>query len=520
MPLPLQPLRNNAQRARVAREKSIPAPVGGWNARDPLADMDERDAVILDNWWPEPSDVRVRLGSDDHVTGITGTVESLMSYASVSANTLFGAAGTAIYNVNSAGAVGAAVVSGMTNARWQHANYRTDAGVSYLICVNGADKPQYWNGSAWIAVDGASTPAITGPTTTNLIGVNVFKSFVWFVEKSTMKAWYLPTGAVGGAATAVNLGNLFPRGGYLMAMGTWTIDAGAGADDFAVFVTSEGEVAVYQGTDPSAAATWALKGVYYVGRPIGRRCFVKLGGDLALLTENGLIPLSKALISGGTTTAGALTDKIQDAVRDAVRVYGSVYGWQPIVHPSASMLLLNVPLSSSMSHQYAMNAITGAWARFKGWNAACWEVHNGELYYGTSTKVVKAWTTDYNDNGANIETEVKQAFSYLGARGRDKILHMARPVFSSTGSPSVLIGADVDFGDVQPTGSLSFAPTTQSTWNGTTWGGGTWSGGYTTLRQWQSVPAFGTAIALRMRSATRSIDTRWVSTDYRFEVGD
>ena len=31
-----------------SRSVSVPAPVGGWNARDALADMPETDAVILD----------------------------------------------------------------------------------------------------------------------------------------------------------------------------------------------------------------------------------------------------------------------------------------------------------------------------------------------------------------------------------------------------------------------------------------------------------------------------------------
>jgi hypothetical protein len=43
--------------------KNIPAPVGGWNARDPIADMPARDAVFLDNFFPRASDVMLRPGS-------------------------------------------------------------------------------------------------------------------------------------------------------------------------------------------------------------------------------------------------------------------------------------------------------------------------------------------------------------------------------------------------------------------------------------------------------------------------
>jgi hypothetical protein len=57
-----------------------------------------------------------------------------------------------------------------------------------------------------------------------------------------------------------------------------------------VFVTDQGEVMVYRGTDPSSASTWALIGIWIVGAPIGNRCLMKYGGDLLVLTLDGLDP--------------------------------------------------------------------------------------------------------------------------------------------------------------------------------------------------------------------------------------
>lgn len=89
-----KPAFQKAARGRqVASEYSLPAPVGGWNARDSVADMDEKDAVKMVNWFPETTDVRVRKGSADHVTGIGAQVESLMPYNSPDGTkTLFAAA--------------------------------------------------------------------------------------------------------------------------------------------------------------------------------------------------------------------------------------------------------------------------------------------------------------------------------------------------------------------------------------------------------------------------------------------
>ena len=45
---------------RNAVTASIPAPLGGWNARDSLANMDPMDAVQMDNFFPTPNDVALR----------------------------------------------------------------------------------------------------------------------------------------------------------------------------------------------------------------------------------------------------------------------------------------------------------------------------------------------------------------------------------------------------------------------------------------------------------------------------
>jgi hypothetical protein len=73
---------------------------------------------------------------------------------------------------------------GLTNARWQSANMGRLGG-QFFYAVNGVDKPRYYDNAAWVAVDGASTPAITGVTTTKLVHVNVYKNRrLWFVPKS------------------------------------------------------------------------------------------------------------------------------------------------------------------------------------------------------------------------------------------------------------------------------------------------------------------------------------------------
>jgi hypothetical protein len=512
-------INRNPRRQQTARTMSLPAPVGGWNARDPQALMKEDEAVLLDNFFPLESSVVMRKGSANHATGMTGTIETLATWeGQTGTNKLFAAVGTNIYDASSAGAVGAAVVASMTNGRWQCVNLSV-GGSSYLYMVNGADSPRLYDGTTWTAITGASSPAITGVTTTSLIHVNLFKRRLYFVETSSCSVWYLPVDSVGGAATELDFGPLMKRGGYMMAMGSWTVDAGEGVDDYAVFITSEGEAIVFKGSDPSSAADWALVGVYEVGRPIGRRCMVKFAGDILLITYDGLVPLSKALTTSRTSRI-ALTDKISEAMNDAAVTYGSVYGWQTIVYPEASMVLLNIPLSTTISQQFVMNSNTGAWCSFSGWNAACFATLRGVLYFGTANKVMKAWSGTA-DISANVNASGLQAFHYFGNRTQLKHWTEVRPILARDNNAGVLLGLNTDFDTTTPSGVPSFTATTSSVWDTTLWDGGTWGGDLSIEKGWQtpSISGTGYCAGLYLKASSNVAELRWIATDYVWVPG-
>ena len=105
-------------RTQSSRTISIPAPIGGWNARDSLGSMAIEDAVTLTNWWPGTNSVVLRYGYTKFATGITGQVESVISYSGVTANKLFAAATTNIYNITAGGVIGAPDLTSLSNARW------------------------------------------------------------------------------------------------------------------------------------------------------------------------------------------------------------------------------------------------------------------------------------------------------------------------------------------------------------------------------------------------------------------
>jgi hypothetical protein len=141
-----------------------------------------------------------------------------------------------------------------------------------------------------------SNPTITGVDDTTFSNITIFKNQVWFTQNDTLKGWYLPTLSIQGAANYIDMSSVAQLGGYLVAVGTWTIDAGYGVDDNLVFITSNGEIIVYAGTDPSDVTKWGLIGVWRTGKPVGKRCLIKYGGDIVALTYNGVSACCKSTV--------------------------------------------------------------------------------------------------------------------------------------------------------------------------------------------------------------------------------
>lgn len=513
------------KRPPVAQTLTLPAPVGGLNARDALALMPPTDAVTLNNWFPGTTSVDLRRGYVNWSTGYPASVESLMTYNGPTMSKLFAAAGTAIYDATATGAVGAPVVTGAANARWQHVNMGTPGG-QFLYCVNGVDYPQLYNGTTWAQVTGISAIAITGIDPRNLIHVNLYANRLFFVEKNTAKVWYLPVNSVGGAALSLDLAPLLSLGGYLMAMATWTIDNAAGVNEYAVFISSEGEVVMYSGTDPAVAANWVKNGRYRIGRPVGRRCFVRMSSDVILLTSDGFIPLSKALLTD-RAQQDAISDKITDLVAADLERYSANFGWEACYSPSGNKLFVNVPqIAGSMQYQYVMNTITGAWCRFTGWKANCFEMLGDALFFGgnlataqpNSAYVAKA-DFGYSDNGANIPGELKTSFQYFSAPGRQKQVTMAKPIFRTGGNITVTLAMDMDFADNYPMATPTYSGTGGTLWNTSPWNTFPWSQSETIKREWQGVVGVGDAGALHMRVASKDTPLSLQSVQYLFKLG-
>jgi len=495
------PLRSSSRSAQTASGASIPAPVGGWDAVSALEDMPPDRAPSLDNWFPSTADVRVRRGNASFATGMgTGPVESLLVYNGITttASKLFGAANNIIYDITSGGA-GSSSVTSLTNNQWQYVNFAT-AGGNFLVMANGADSVRNFDGTSW------TTPSITSLTSSTFVNVNVHKNRLWFIIKDSTDAAYLPVNSIAGAAVKFPLGSLCSKGGFLVAMATWTRDGGLGPDDYAVFITSLGQVIVYQGTDPSSSSTWALVGSYDVGAPIGYRCFTKVAGDVALINIDGVLPLSKAIMTDrGAVQQVAITANINNAMNEAARSYKSNFGWELCPYPRGIMALLNVPITASSSQQqYVMNTLTGAWCRFTGMNANCWAVFKDNLYFGGNAGVVYHADTGGTDNGSPIEAIGQTAYNYFKSRGQLKNWTMLQPLLTTDSDGRPALGISTDFKDNAVLGTPITSSIPSAVYDTALYDTDVYAIEDRTVADWTTISGIGQCASIHFRSSTNT----------------
>lgn len=504
---------------------SIPAPIKGWNVRDPLPQMEVAYAPILDNVFCLPSELQVRKGWTQYAT-FTGICKTLLQYNSLTGDSeLFAAVDDSgactIYDISGGGA-GTSKVTGLTSALFKQTHCSTSGG-EFSYYVNGVDNALLYDGSTWRSITSVSTPyAITGPSNTQFSDVVTHKRRLWFVESNSLNCWYLPTDQIAGTAVKYDFAPIFTRGGYIKKVDTWSLDAGSGLDDYFIVFTSQGEVAVFSGVDPASASTWSLTGVFYIGSPTNTGHTCKYGGDLLIVNKDGVAQMSKSLMSSRVNTQLQMTDKIQPQLASDTTAYASNTGWDLLLYPPQNMLLVNIPtntIDSMGSYQYVMNTISGAWSRWTGIPAHCWQFHEELLYFGGNGFVGKAWDSQ-SDNSTEIVADILPAYQNYGAQSRLKRWSLARVVLGTDGAANYGTRMEVDFNLNPNTINFPFVVSAPSAIYGTSVYGSSFYGGSISVRnEWKSTSGLGYWGSLHIKIKTSAADVRVYSVDIVTESG-
>ncbi len=485
-------------------------------------DMDVGYASVMDNYIPQDTKVVLRNGYTKYVD-FSAPVETLASYQYGAHKRFFAASDKKIWDITTADGKQAILSSGINNNRFRFAQYK-----NYMFFVNGVDTPKafYVDGEG---VDHIGTWGFsgTGLSAGNIVNVSVSKQRLWFVQKDSLTVWYPEVaGNVSGTLHSFDLAQVCRYGGYLVAVADWTQDGGQGIDDLTVFITSEGEVLVYSGSDIESVDDWTLRGSYKISRPIGYECCMQYQGDVVIIAEDGYIPLSKALpLNQANTAQVAFSDCIRGLVIDRTQKYASHIGWQGVIYSRGGYALFNVPVANAYE-QHVINVSTGAWCRFTDIRSHCWCVFDRRLYFG-SDKAVYLFDEGFTDDGAPICGIVEQAYSNLGTE-RLKKVQMLNPRTKSSAPYNLAIYTNMDMEERQVDYVENIGTSGIYKWGVVKWSaignpsGARWSNsGRTTLHsQWIANSATGYKAGIVFKTKTRGNQVEWYETGVCYEMGD
>ena len=527
---------------RVSQVARLSAPTMGIDGRVGLGQNSPEHCIYTYNLLCGEYGMKIRKGWREFVNTVgTGTgVKTLIPYtgalAAASDDKLFAVTNEGIWDVTTDGDTSPTKVLtfGTTSTgagEGVFTGYITDADAHLIFYADPVNGLFTYDGAAntW-----AQTTGITGITAANVTFVMVHKLRIWLIESgSSSNAWYLPVGAIAGAATKFHFGAQFKHGGALAGLYNWTLDGGAGVDDLLVAISDAGDVIPYSGSDPSLSS-WVIQGVYFIGAVIGgNRCATETGGELYVISTYGLTNLSD-LVNGIKTyeaSSNSLGSKMSYLLRADIALYRYNKGWSVRFLPSDGVLVVMTPVTiDGVYKQYAYDLATksfGLWRDVPMTTNISWA---DNIYVGTADNRVLVMDSEVDNiaivppatggNGVAIQFSTLLTFSDFGEGGMYKRLDMIRPDFISRFNVEYETTFNLDY--QLTTSAAVFATTTvdQDAWDTGLWETAVWASSVASnVSSIGGTAGYGRTAAVALKGAARSstwflsVDVMWTPAD-------
>jgi hypothetical protein len=501
------------QQASADHVKSFRAPVRGLVLNENLAGSKPQGAIVLENWTPISRGARMRKGSHLHATVGTHPVESMLSYYAGATKKHFAVSNGSIFDVTSVAdpeVAPAADVSGLSGSYFSYVNFTTSGG-PYMPAVNGVDSLRLYDGSSWATITGVSTPAITGVTTSTLSHVWVYRNRLFFVQKNTQTAWYLPVDSIGGLARSISLSGIFQKGGHLLFGATWSLDSGDGIDDKCVFVSDLGEIVVFEGSNPQSSdpADWNLVGRYDGDPPMGARATMSAGGDLLIANTRGLVAVSASIAKDPGAISLAAVSRDIEPLWTEVSIDRDSLPWEIVKWPDRQIAIVSTPVTSDGQQPqcFVINLETGAWALYTGWSTRSLILHDKIAYFGTNDGTIMEAEIGGDDNGMPYYCNVAGSWDHCGSEGVWKEFVSARAVFRASRPFNPKISVSTDYDQSFGTAPDAASGVDSSLWDEGLWDVALWDSGGAELAvnmQWTSLQASGSVVAWQIQITSGS----------------
>jgi hypothetical protein len=450
------------QYAQNLRTTTFPAPTRGIIQSENEAFMQPGGSVVQDNWVTTMRGVKLRGGFIRWcVLPETTPVISTFEYVFGANQRMFAGNATKLYDVTSPTGAPLAptlIKGGQTSGNYAAAQMATTGNDSWLVVVNDAgNAPLRFNGTVWETADPFATNPITGPvgspvaTGHNLTYVWKYRNRLFFIEAGSMNAWYLGIDSVGGLLAKIPLSGAATKGGKLLFGAVFSLDAGDGMDDKCVFVTDQGEVLVFTGTNPADPANWRQEGRFYLSPPLGMNAHIQIGGDLMIMTVEGIAPLSKVVTtdSGQLIEQAMVTRNIKQLWRQTVNDK-RLSPWTIRKWDEYGGIFVSAPGGAAGNRYcFVANNATMAWGRFT-YDATCFLRRGADMFFGTQGGIIMQMERTGMDDGLPYVCILVGGWEMFGSAANTFVWHQARVAFHSNQVFKPQLSAAVDYAVTLP----------------------------------------------------------------------
>jgi hypothetical protein len=367
----------------------------------------------------------------------------------------------AVWAISTAYVVGDRALDTADNTRWKCLIAHTSPGTGTFAAARLATPSQWALEHASDNVSFITAPATAPAMVQNGQGLtHVWKhaNRLFFVQGGTMNAWCLPVHAVGGELVFIPLSGAMKRGGSLLFGASWSVDSGSGMDDKCIFVSDQGEIAIFSGTDPTSSTNWKQDGCYDISQPLSKYGHQKLGGDIMISTIDGIVPLTATMSKDvSQLSLAAITYNIQNLwtlERNVKRTYPTMLTkWSEgnaliFSFPGAGSTVAGIfPIKSSTVG--VSNVQTGAWCRYTGWDAVCFMQLHGSLFFGTQDGRIMMAESSGTDDGVGYVCTMVGGWEMFQSPPNQVTWFQARAAFFSSAhepfQPQLAAAVDYQF---------------------------------------------------------------------------
>tara|TARA_R110000737_G_scaffold353281_1_gene403777 strand:+ start:1652 stop:3298 length:1647 start_codon:yes stop_codon:yes gene_type:complete len=509
----------------------FPASVGGINAIDGLMGMNITDCIYTFNLMPVEYGLQLRQGYYEWAVNIGGAsaedVRTVVPYSGLTSSAVsdkvFAVSTSGIYDVTTFGTDNPTklVTFGTINDESGYGvstNFNNDASEHYLFYADRANGVyQYTVSGGWAVPTGWQYDLGAGNVAFPVADVRfimVHKQRVWVFLKDSEDAWYLPVASISGILVKFTFGSKLVKGGALAGMFNWTVDGGIGVDDHLVVVSRAGDVAVWKGSDPTAA-DWDMVGIWFIGElPASYKLGLNSGGALYLLSSFGIVDCADLLqgVDVGGSNSGP-SSRINRFLRADIKAGIASHEWAIETHPADGFLQVITPEPVNTPYlQYTQDLTTKAWGFWEDVPALCGVSAGGEYYMGSVDGKVYVYggiadgTTVSGTIGTEINFRTLTAFTGTDTQGTNKKVGMVKTHEISVGGDGAFNATAVyDYNIEARINAPIFVDDAGSgVWDSSVWNVGTWSYGTEAKSTLRGSTGMGNVFAIALAGSARN----------------